>query len=162
MNFYSTFAHSPHMNLHKKHIPPLSSAASYTCSPRLIRPTNINRYPTLKPLPTHCCIHQQYLTMQRRQPSIKSNSNVILHSHPEEFPAIEALCGNSLMIKINSIIDTQQISIKEIPSDNINLIEKLGDGLFGSIHLAELNLNNDEKQKVIVKSLNENAEEKYR
>ncbi|CAF4788550.1 unnamed protein product, partial [Rotaria magnacalcarata] len=62
VNFYSTFAHSPHMNLHRKHMPPLSSTSSYTCSPRLVRPANINRYPTLKPLPTHCCLHQQYLT----------------------------------------------------------------------------------------------------
>ncbi|CAF3512842.1 unnamed protein product [Rotaria socialis] len=163
VNFYSTFAHSPHMNLHRKHIPPLSSTPSYTCSPRLVRPANINRYPTLKPLPTHCCLHQQYLTMQHRQPSIKSNSNMILYCQTtEEFPSIEALCGNSLMIKINSTIDNQQILIKEIQSDSINFIEKIGDGLFGSIHLAEMKLVDNEKQNVIIKSLNDNVEEKHK
>ncbi|CAF2515743.1 unnamed protein product [Rotaria sp. Silwood2] len=162
VNFYSTFSHSPHINLHKKHIPPLSSTSSYTCSPRLIRTSNINRYPTLKPLPTHCCIHQQYLTMQHRQPSIKTNSNMILYCQTEEFSSIETFCGNSLMIKINSIIDNQQISIKEIHSDNINIIEKIGDGLFGSIHLAEMKSNNNEKQSVVVKLLNDNVDEKQK
>lgn len=162
MNFYSTFTHSPHISLHKKHIPPLSSTSSYTCSPRLVRAPHINRYPTIKPLPTHCCIHQQYLTMQHRQPSIKSNSNVILYNHTEEYPSIESFCGNSLMIKINSSIDNQPKPINEILSDNISIIEKIGDGLFGSIHLAEMKSINNEKQHVILKTLHENIDEKQK
>jgi hypothetical protein len=123
----------------------------------------MNCYPTLKTIPPpHCCIHQQYLTMQHRQPSITSNSNIILYSQTEEFPSIESVCGNSLMVKINSIIDNHQISINEINSENLNFIEKLADGLFGSIHLAELKSHNNEKQNVIVKSLNDNADEKQK
>jgi hypothetical protein len=99
--------------------------------------------------------------MQHRQPpSISSNSNIILYSQTEEFPSIEASCGNSLMIKINSI--HEQIILKEINSENINIIEKLGDGLFGNIHLAEMKLINNEKQTVIVKSLNDNIDEKQK
>lgn len=71
VNFYSTFAHSPHMNVHQKYAPPvLPSTSTYMCSPRLIRPVTRHCYPTLKPINPHCCIHQQYLTMQMRQ-SIK-------------------------------------------------------------------------------------------
>ena len=162
VNFYSTFAHSPHMNLHKKLHPTLSSTPSYTCSPRLIRPGNINCYPTLKPLPTHCCIHQQYLTMQHRQPSITSNSNIILYSQNDEHPSIEGSCGNNLMIKLTPIINIEPIILKEINSESINIIEKIGDGLFGTIHSAEMKLINNEKQDVIIKSLNDNVDEKQK
>jgi hypothetical protein len=163
VNFYSTFAHSPHMNFHKKALPPLSTNSSYTCSPRLVRASNMNCYPTLKTIPPHCCMHQQYLTMQSRQQSISSNSNMILYTQTEEFPSIEAPCGNSLMIKMNSNLDNQQIlNIKEINSDHLNLLEKMGDGLFGNIHLAEMKLANNEKQSVIVKSLNDNLDEKQK
>jgi hypothetical protein len=123
----------------------------------------MNCYPTLKSIPPpHCCIHQQYLTMQHHPPSISSNSNIILFSQTEESPSVESSCGNSSMIKINSIIDTQQISIKEINSENLNFLDKIADGLFGSIHLAEINLLNNEKQTVIVKSLNDNVDEKQK
>jgi hypothetical protein len=122
----------------------------------------MNCYPTLKPLPPHCCLHQQYLTMQHRQPSLSSNSNVILYSQTDECSSIEGSCGNSVMIKINSIIDNQQLPMKEINSENLNFIEKIGDGLFGSIHLAELNLINNEKQHVIVKSLNDTTNERQK
>jgi len=94
--------------------------------------------------------------MQHRQPSISS------YSQAEEFPSIESVCGNSLMIKINSIIDNHQISIKEINSENVNFNEKIADGLFDSIHLGELKLSNNEKQNVIIKSLNDNTEEKQK
>ncbi|CAF3912583.1 unnamed protein product [Adineta steineri] len=167
VNFYSTFAHSPHINHHTKHIAPLSSTSSYTCSPRLIRSSNVNCYPTLKPLPQHCCIHQQYLTMQRHHhPIIPTNSNMILSSPPppptDEFSSIEGSCGNSLMIKINSIIDNQLITIKEINSENLNIMEKIGDGSFGSIHIGEMKLLNNETQTVIVKSLNDNNDERQK
>jgi hypothetical protein len=162
VNFYSTFTHSPHLNLHKKPFSPLSSVSSYTCSPRLIRPVNVNCYPTLKPIPAHCCIHQQYLTMQHRQPSITSNSNIILYSQTEEYPSIEGSCGNNLMIKLTSIVNSEQIILKEIDSENIHIIEKIGDGLFGNIHLAEMKLINNEKQNVIIKSLNDNIDEKQK
>lgn len=162
VNFYSTFAHSPHIGLHKKILPPFSSASSYTCSPRLVRPGHVNCYPTLKPIPAHCCIHQQYLTMQHRQPSITSNSNVILCSPNEEYPTIEGSCGNSLMMKLLPLINSETIILNEIDSDNINIIEKIGDGLFGSIHLAEMKLANNEKQNVMIKSLNEDVDEKQK
>lgn len=162
VNFYSTFTHSPHIGLHKKALPPFSSASSYTCSPRLVRPGNINCYPTLKPIPAHCCIHQQYLTMQHRQPSITSNSNVILYSPNEEYPTIEGSCGNSLMIRLLPLINSETITLNEIDSDNINIIEKIGEGLFGSIHLAEMKLANNEKQNVMIKSLNEDVDEKQK
>ena len=63
---------------------------------------------------------------------------------------------------ITNIIDNHQISIKEINSENVNFNEKLADGLFGSIHLGELKLSNNEKQTVIIKSLNDNTEEKQK
>ena len=99
--------------------------------------------------------------MQCRQ---SSTSNMILYSQREEFPPIEALCGNSLMIKLTqSTIDSQSVTtIKEIQADNLNLIEKLTDGLFGSIHLAEMQLINNEKQNVLVKFLNDNVDEKQK
>jgi hypothetical protein len=105
---------------------------------------NINSYSTLKPIP-HCCIHQQqYLTM----PSI-------LISPLQEAPPIEATCGNSLMI---TMVENQQILIKEIIGDDLVFIKKIGQGSFGNIHLAELQVNNTkEKQTVIVKSLNDNV-----
>ncbi|UJR28723.1 hypothetical protein I4U23_009952 [Adineta vaga] len=163
INFYSTFTHSPHLNHHKKYITPLSSTSSYTCSPRLVRPPNVNCYPTLKPLPSqHCCIHQQYLTMQHCQPPIPINANRILPPHAEEFSSIESSCGNSLMMKLNSMIDNQLTAIKEINSDDINIMEKIGDGLFGSIHIAEMKLITNEKQTVLVKSLNENTDERQK
>jgi len=102
--------------------------------------------------------------MQHRQPSISSNSNIILYSQTEEYPSIEASCGNSLMIKINSNNNNnnEQIVINEINSENLNIIEKIGDGLFGSIHLGEMKLINNEKQNVIVKSFNDNIDEKQK
>jgi len=100
--------------------------------------------------------------MQHHQPSISSNSNIILYSQTEEFPSIEASCGNNLMIKINSMIYNEQIIIKEINSENLNIIEKIGDGSFGTIHLAEMKLINNEKQNVIIKSLNDNIDEKQK
>ncbi|CAF1656854.1 unnamed protein product, partial [Adineta ricciae] len=164
INFYSTFAHSPHLNHHKKYITPLSSASSYTCSPRLIRPANINCYPTLKTLPSqHCCIHQQYLTMQHCQPSITVNPNRVLPpSVVDELATIEGPCGNSLMMKFNSMVDTQLITIKEINSDDINIMEKIGDGLFGSVHVGEMKLNGGERQTVLIKSLQESTDEKQK
>ena len=156
VNFYSTFAHSPHMNLHKKPLPPLSSTSSYTCSPRLVRPANVSYYPTLKPLLGHCCIHQQYLTMQRCQPPS------IHYSQVEDYPPIEASCGNSLMVKFNSTIQFDSLNINEINSENIHILDKIGDGLFGSIHLAEMTLSNNDKQHVLIKSLHDNCDDKQR
>ncbi len=138
MNFYSTF--SPIHNLH---------------SPHLIRASIPNSYPTLKPI-SHCCIHeQQYLTMCQQ--------SAILFPSAKDVTSIEATCGNSLMIKMNMIVENQQISIKELNSDEIVLGKKIGDGLFGSIYLAEMHSihkdNKMEKQNVIVKSLNENVDD---
>ena len=137
LNFYSTF--SPKHNLY---------------SPRFVRtPTinsgSINPYPTLKPIP-QCCIHpQQYSTICQPVPMIISP---IQDSLP-----IEAPCGNSLMMGEN-----QTMLIKEINSDDLVFMNKIGEGLFGSIHLAELNVANGDKQHVVVKSLNENADEKQK
>lgn len=99
-------------------------------SPRLIR-TPIS----------HCCMH---LTMCQQ-------------SSIEGISSIEATCGNNLMIKTNLSEENQQILIKEMNSDDLIFIEKLGEGLFGSIHLAEIN-----KQNVIVKSLNDNTNDKQK
>lgn len=170
VNFYSTFTHSPHINLHKKPLPTLSTTSSYTCSPRLIRPTNVNCYPTLKPMPAHCCIHQQYLTMQHHHHHpplppplpLPSSSSSIAYTQTEEFPILEASCGNNLMIKINSNVNHETININEINSENLNILEKIGDGLYGNIHLGEMKLSNNEKQNVIIKSLNENIDEKQK
>ena len=162
VNFYSTFSHSPHLNLHQKYHPPAPPSSSYMCSPRLIRPVTRHCYPTLKPINPHCCIHQQYLTMQTRQSTKSSNSNIVTYCHPEEFPSIEASCGNCLMIKYPSIGDNQLITINEIHSDRLTLMEKIGDGLFGSLHVAELSSSNHEKQMVIVKSLKDATDEKQK
>ena len=162
VNFYSTFAHSPHINLHQKHLPILSPNSSYTCSPRLIRPINRHCYPTLKPISPHCCMHQQYLTMQTRQSSKSVHPHMIPCPPAEEFPSIEATCGNSLMVKAPSLLDSQHISITEMQSDHLAILNKIGDGLFGSIHLAELTTANQDKQAVLVKSLNDNADEKQK
>ncbi len=97
--------------------------------------------------------------MQPRQPSITSNSNMILYSQTDEFPSLEGSCGNNLMIKINPLLNNEQIIIKEINSDNINILEKIGEGLFGNIHLAEMK---NEKQNVLIKSLNDNIDEKQK
>lgn len=138
MNFYSTF--SPQHNLY---------------SPRLMRvPTinshNGNLYPTLKPIP-HCCIHQQQ--QQYVQPPIFISSI-------QEASPIEAICGNSLMM---TMVEYQPMLIKELNNDDLVLIKKIGDGSFGSIHLAELQIinkdNQIEKQNVIVKLLNDNIDE---
>ncbi|CAF3471573.1 unnamed protein product [Rotaria socialis] len=146
INFYSTF--SP------QH--PISS-------PHLIRAPTLNSnmmspYPTLKPA-IHCCVHQQ-----QYQPLYQSSPMIL--SAIEDIPPIEAICGNNLMITINRMVDNRQISIKEINSDDLIFIENIGHGLFGSIYLTELKIiNNDnkmEKKSVIVKSLNDNADEKHR
>ncbi|CAF4084609.1 unnamed protein product [Adineta steineri] len=138
INFYSTF--SPPNNLY---------------SPRLIRPSviNSNAYPTIKPI-SYCCIQEQQYTTLCQQSSI-------LLSLTQDILPIEGLCGNSLMIKMNVIEENQQISINEINDDQLIFIKKIGNGLFGSIHLAEIHgiyLNNKiEKQHVIVKTLNDNV-----
>ena len=162
VNFYSTFAHSPHLNVQQKYAPPvIPPAATYMCSPRLIRPMTRHCYPTLKPINPHCCIHQQYLTMQTRQSTKSaSNSNVITYAPTEDFPPIEAPCGNSFMVKCSSSDDHQSININEIHSDRLTLMEKMADGLFGSLHVAELTSFNHEKQLVIVKSLKDTSDEK--
>jgi hypothetical protein len=130
-------------------------------SPRLMRASttnseNINLCPTLNSIP-HCCIYQQqqqqYITMCQ-QPSM-------LISPIQEGLPVEGICGNSLMITMNMMVENQQMLIKEIDGDNLVFVKKIGDGSFGSIHLAELkvinNNNNIEKQHVIVKSLNDNV-----
>ncbi len=140
VNFYSTF--SPRHDLY---------------SPRLMR-TSTNAYPTLKPIP-HCCIHQQpYSTIC--QPSS------IMISPIQEASPIEATCGNSLMMSMSIIEENQSMLIKEINSDDFVFITKINEGLFGSIHLAEMKMMSDdnkiEKQHVIVKLLNENVDEKQK
>ncbi len=146
VNFYSTF--SPIHNLY---------------SPRFVRtPTinsgSINSYPTLKPIP-QCCIHQQqYSTICQPVP-------IIISPIQESLP-IEATCGNSLMMTMDVIGENQTMLIKEINSDDLVFMTKIGEGLFGSINLAELNVMNGDskidKQHVVVKSLNENADEKQK
>jgi hypothetical protein len=84
---------------------------------------------------------------------------MILYSQTDEFPSLEGSCGNNLMIKINPLLNNEQIIIKEINSDNINILEKIGEGLFGNIHLAEMK---NEKQNVLIKSLNDNTDEKQK
>jgi hypothetical protein len=143
VNFYSTFSPGHHLS-----------------SPRLMRTSTtnserINLYPTIKPIP-HCCIHQQqYLTMC--QPSS------MLISPLQDIPPIEGTCGNSLMITMNTIVENQQILIKELNGDDLVFVKKIGEGLFGNIHLAEWKIiNNDnkiEKRTVIVKALNDNVGE---
>ncbi|CAF3793230.1 unnamed protein product [Rotaria sordida] len=149
VNFYSTF--SPKHNLTSPHL----------IRPLTINSNNMNSYPTLKPI-LHCCIHQQ----QQKQHLSMYQQSSILFSSIEEIPLIEATCGNSLMITMNLIMDNKQISIKEINSDDLICIDNIGHGLFGNIHLAELQItNNDnqiEKQNVIIKSLNENVDVKQK
>lgn len=95
-----------------------------------------------------CCIHQQqqqqYLTMYQ-QPSMVISSI-------QEVQPIEAICGNSLMM---TIMEYQPMIIKEFDINDLVLIKKIGDGSFGSIHLAELKIMNN--KNVIVKSLNDNT-----
>lgn len=137
MNFYSTF--SPAHNVY---------------SPRLIRTSVTTPYPTLKPIP-FCCVHQQ-----QTYSTITQQSSV-LYSPTQDISSIEGPCGNSLMIQMNAIVENQQISMQEINHNQVVFIQKIGDGLFGSIHLAEVHRINQEnmfeKQHVIVKSLNDNV-----
>lgn len=102
--------------------------------------------------------------MQTRQSAKSSHSHMIpcVPPPPEEFPSIEATCGNSLMVKAQSLLDSQPISINEIHSDHLAILHKIGDGLFGTIHFAELTTANQEKQGVLVRSLNDNADEKQK
>ena len=65
------------------------------------------------------------------------NQSVRLFSSVQDAAPIEATCGNSLMIKMNMIVENQQISINELNNDELIFVKKMGDGLFGSIHLAE-------------------------
>jgi hypothetical protein len=106
-------------------------------SPRLMRT------PTLRPTP-HCCVH---LTMCQQ-------------ALMDDIPSIEGTCGNSLMIKMNMFEENQHIPIKEINSDDLVLIKKIGEGSFGSIHLAEMQV--EKKQHVIVKSINDHANDKQK
>jgi hypothetical protein len=162
VNFYSTFAHSPHVNHHLKHLPSLSSNSPYMCTPRLIHPTGHHCYPTLRPMSPHCCMHQPYLTIQTRHTTKSSNCQMTSCSPSDEFPSIEASCGNSSMVRCHSQFDSQTMPVKDIHVEHLTFKEKLGDGLFGSVHLAELFVPNHEKQFVIVKSLKDNVDEKHK
>ena len=148
VNFYSTF--SPKHTLSSPHLIRTST---------MINSNNVKTYSTLKPI-LPCCIHQQqYLSMYQQ-------SSPILFSLMDETPTVEAPCGNSLMITMNMYIESKQISIKDINSDDVVFIANIGHGLFGSISLAEIKLiNNDnkiEKRNVIIKSLNDDVDVKQK
>ncbi|UJR20843.1 hypothetical protein I4U23_023953 [Adineta vaga] len=137
VNFYSTF-----------------SPAHHVYSPHLIRTStaNTNPYPTLKPI-SYCCLHHPH---QQEHPYATMCQQI---SPPtiQDISSIEATCGNSLMIKLNPNVQNQQMSMKEINNDQLVFIEKIGDGSFGSLHIAEMNVDNAiEKETVIVKLLNDN------
>ena len=100
--------------------------------------------------------------MQTRQHSKIANPNVVLYSQTDEFPSIEAPCGNSLMLKLSSVLDEQHGAVQEIPADDLKFLDKVGDGLFGSVHVGEMKSMNNDKQHVMIKSLNDNADEKQR
>lgn len=146
INFYSTF--SPTHNLSTPHLIRAST----------VDPNNMHSYLTLKPI-SHCCIHQQqFLPMY-------TPSSMLL-AQVEDFPPIEANCGNSLMITMHRTMDDEQITTKEINSDDIIFGENIGHGAFGSVHLGEMQfINNDnkvEKQTVIIKLLNDNVDAKQK
>lgn len=121
------------------------------CSPRLIRTPTINGYSTLKPIPHSCCVQQQYM------PMCLSSSSMM----------VEGICGNSLMMTMNTVQENQPMLIKEIHMDDLVFIAKIGHGLFGDLHLAKMKVKKNEsiveEENVIVKSLNEIAgeNEKY-
>ena len=137
-NFYSTFTPRHHFY-----------------SPRLMRTPNTNAYSTLKSAP-HCCFfQQQYMPM--------CPSSAITVAPMPEGVIVEATCGNSLMITMDIVEENQPMLIKEINVDDLVFIAKIGQGLFGSIHLAQMKVMKDggkvEEENVIVKSLNNTAEE---
>ncbi|CAF1025740.1 unnamed protein product [Adineta ricciae] len=136
MNFYSTFSPAHHI---------------YT--PRLLRASALNPCPTLKPT-SYCCLHQQ------QEHSYATACQQVFPPVVQDISSIEATCGNSLMIQMNSMGENHQMSMQEITSDQLVFIEKIGDGLFGSIHIAEMSNDTDsEKRTVVIKVLNDNVAE---
>ena len=112
------------------------------CSPRLMRASTTN---TGMP---HCCVYQP---------------PPILIPPVQDAPSIEATCGNSLMM---TLMENQPGLINDLNADDLVLVKKIGDGSFGNIQLAELQViiseNKIEKQFVIVKSLNETVDDNQR
>ena len=73
------------------------------------------------------------------------------------------------MVQSAAILNDQPVSsIKELNRDDVLLLDKLGDGLFGSIHLAEMKVKHPSavgeivKQMVVVKSLHDHVTDQQR
>jgi len=111
-----------------------------TFSPRLMRPST-----SIKSIP-HCCAHQ-------------SPRPVIYMPPVQDAPSVEASCGNSLMMTMLANDHQLQSFVKDLNANDLVVVKKIGDGLFGSIHLGELQIAENEKQLVIVKTLNNNVDE---
>ena len=148
LNFYTTF--SP------KH--PFSTPRSLRAS--TTHSTSINSYPTLKSIPP-CCGHvpsEQYF------PLLPESSYPFTQT--QEASAIESACGNSLMIRMATESNVHSSSIQYIDADELRVTDKIGQGTFGSIHLAERFIiqdgSNHKTQLVIVKKLNDEVSDQQK
>ena len=120
----------------------------------------IRSYRTMKTVPP-CCAFQD----QEQHLNVNPLAATVL-SHNADAPPVEAVCGNSLILRLSPTIDDQPISIKEIHSDDFILKEKIGGGLFGSIHVAEWKTasleNKTDTRQVYVKLLDDHADEHHK
>lgn len=110
----------------------------------------VNFYSTFSP--KHLC-HNVY-------PTLKSVGTCCVHPYPDRsvLPTIEAMCGNSSISRMPmGIAGDQQRSINELKSDQLIFEEKLTDGKYGSLHLAQFI--SDQQRLVLVKVLKENVPE---
>ena len=148
VNFYSTFSPKHHLQS------PRSTRASTTNS------NTIRSYRTLKPVPP-CCVFQD----QEQHLNVNPLAATVLPLH-DDVPSVEAACGNSLILRMSPVTNDHPTSTKEIHSDDLILKEKIGGGLFGSIHLAEWKTSHQENKtettQVIVKALDGHADEHHK
>ncbi|CAF1078740.1 unnamed protein product [Didymodactylos carnosus] len=169
IGYYSTFSRSPHSKSHANH---LHSSSSYTCSPRLVRsndPSMTNTCMTMLPSNQHCMHHHLH---HRNHANMSSNITTLKRKcvHETSLIPLEGVCGNCTMmnnaIKLINSNSTGTVPSSSISSENIRFIEKIGGGLFGDIHIAELRESNDQQQHktqtVLIKSIKHDADESTR
>jgi hypothetical protein len=136
-NFYSTFS-----GKHPCHSPQ-SIRASTTNS------TSLNSYRTLKSMPLYC-IHPT-MACQAVLPTT-------MFDYVSDSVSIEAPCGNNLFVSTGQI---SSVPIKQLNNNDLVVREKVADGLFGCIHLANMKStladHTSDERLVIVKSLHENV-----
>ncbi|CAF0831961.1 unnamed protein product [Didymodactylos carnosus] len=164
IGYYSTFSHSPHLKSNH-----LQSSSSYTCSPRLLRSNDLSTTNNLSNntcitmlSPNQHCTHHDY---HHNHVDMTYNTTTLKQKcvHETNLIPVEGVCGNCTMIKLISSNSTGIVASSSIPSENIKFIEKIGNGLFGNIHIGELYQLNDQQQyqtqTVLIKSIKHDVDE---